>query len=68
LLISSSVQPRLEDLMATSTVADLAALVLAGHHDAARQWVTRTRVGHVDVLAAGALERIGVDARSFSST
>ncbi len=56
------VEPRAEDLHRGRAILDLAALVLAGHHDAGRQvGEADRRIGLVDVLAAGAARAVGVD-------
>ena len=58
------VEAGLEHLHGHLAVADLAALVLAGDHDAGGQVGDAHRgVGHVDVLAARAARAVGVDAQ-----
>ena len=55
---------RSEDLHGLGLVLVLAALVLARHHDPGGQvGQTDSRVGLVDMLAAGARRAVGVDAQ-----
>ena len=58
------IEPRAQDPHRHVAVAPLAALVLARHDDAGRQVRdAHGRVGHVDVLAAGAARAVRVDAQ-----